>query len=77
MTIRLSTGKWAAGYIKDWQKEIEVTLEEGATAADLLVHLSFPEDEAGVITRSGVRISREDLLNDGDSITLFPVVIAG
>ena len=77
MTVTLTTGDWASSYIENWKKELSLSLDGGATVADLLAYLNFPEDETGMVSINGAAAERSAPLSDGDRVKIFPVIIAG
>jgi len=57
----------------------EATLElpQGATVADLLDHLALPS-RVKLITVGGAHVDdRETILNEGDIVHIYPVVVGG
>jgi len=73
VNIKIIVGAWAKRY--DIAEEIDV--ESGASIADALDILSIPSNEVGLVSLNGKAAAREKVLQDGDELELFPVIIDG
>ncbi len=56
---------------------IEVEIPDGATAADLLVHLKISKSQGGVVAMEGRILRADDKLQDGASVHVFQAVHGG
>lgn len=56
---------------------VEVDAPGGSSAYDLLRILNIPEDRVFAILVNGVHAKKEDTLNPGDRVSLFPPVGGG
>jgi molybdopterin converting factor small subunit len=57
--------------------EAKVELQDGATVADLLDHLSIVQRVKLITINDEPQSDREQLLYDGDIVRIFPVVVGG
>jgi len=56
---------------------LEISIEEGSSVKDLLPRIGIPQDEPLlVILNESVR-GKETLLQDGDTLCLFPIIAGG
>ncbi len=58
-------------------RTIEVDLPDGARVADLLQRLELAKPGDAVVVRSSQVQRADSLLNDGDCVTILPVVEGG
>ena len=49
----------------------------GFTARDAIIAAGIPENEVGVITKDGYKITEDLCLNDGDKIKIFTTILGG
>lgn len=56
------------------QKTAVVTLPDGATAGDLLRAMGIPRGDIGVIAAGGAHIKPDDVIRDGMTVDLYPIV---
>ena len=59
------------------REEVTLSLDDGATAADLLAALGIPRGDIGVIAASGAHILPDDGLRSGMVVDLYPIVAGG
>ena len=52
-------------------------LPRAATVAELLRHLSIPDDKPLILLINGVHATRETTLHEGDTLAVFPPVAGG
>ena len=57
--------------------ETSVELHDGATVADLLDHLSIVQRVKLITINDQPETNREQILHDGDTVRIFPVVVGG
>ncbi len=73
ITIELSSDlKKQLGYDKK-----ELTLKEGALLSDIFDTLGLDTDTIGIVTRGQTKLTNDTVLNDGDSLKLYPPIITG
>lgn len=56
---------------------IEVELDEGSTLGDLLKKIGIPEHEVKIALRNGKPCALNQVLEEGDVLSLFPSVAGG
>ena len=56
---------------------LKVTLEDGATAKELIAKISIPQEKVRVIAVNGSNKSLNYPLRAGDQVTLFPEMAGG
>jgi len=49
----------------------------GAKAVDVIDHLQLPKDVLGIILINGVHSGEQDILKDGDKLSLLPLLDGG
>jgi sulfur carrier protein ThiS len=57
--------------------EANVELRDGATVADLLDHLSIGQRVKLITINDEPEIDQEQILHNGDTVRIFPVVVGG
>ena len=55
----------------------EIYIDDGKTALEVIKEYGFPEEEIGIIQKNGIKINLSDVLCDGDTIKIYPLIIAG
>ena len=60
---------------RDEQDKVE--LEDGTTVADLLGTFGIPPSEVAIVLVNGKHATGEQLLNDGETLSLFPPIAGG
>ena len=75
MKITVETGQWAARYVSE--RVVTLDMPMACTVADIVDAMGIPSDEAGLAVLGGKAIGRGQSLNNGDSLTLHPVIIGG
>jgi len=75
MNITVSTGDWARRYMP--QRQVIVDMPDGAKITDLIERLGIPADEAGLTAVNSKAVPREQALHDGDTVKIYPVIVAG
>lgn len=71
------TVKLFAGFRVGRFKERVVACSESTSIADLLAALKIPQAELGVLMINGRHAQLGQALNEGDSISIFPLVGGG
>ncbi len=56
---------------------LPLDLPAGSTVADLVAHLNLPADQVKRIFVNHCAVPEEHLLQDGDRVSVFPVVAGG
>ncbi|MBE3519396.1 MAG: MoaD/ThiS family protein [Firmicutes bacterium] len=64
-------------FIEGQKEVVTVQLREGAVLSDLLRALGIPADEVWMASRRNQIIREEDVLMDGDEVSLFDPVLGG
>lgn len=64
-------------FIEGQKEVVTVELEEGASLSDLLRVLGIPAEEVWMASRRNQIIKGEDVLADGDEVSLFDPVLGG
>jgi len=62
-------------YVPDQGLELEV--QEGTTAGELLTYLRIPDHQEGILIMKGRLLKREDKLTHGDRVNIFQAVYGG
>ncbi|MRR33119.1 MoaD/ThiS family protein [bacterium] len=57
--------------------EVNKEYEAGTTVGDVLKELSLPEDEIGATLINHRHVEEDQLLQDGDTLSIFPLVGGG
>ena len=55
----------------------EINLNTGATVEELLHAAGIPAQEAQVILVNGIGVDKKHILQDGDKVSLFPLIGGG
>lgn len=55
----------------------QLEVNEGARVGDLLNHLNIPNDLPKIILLNAIHSDQEELLKDGDVISIFPPIAGG
>jgi sulfur carrier protein ThiS len=55
----------------------DAVAKKGVTALDAIIAAGIPENEVGIITKDGYKISDDSLLKDGDKIKIFTTILGG
>lgn len=55
----------------------EIIIEEGVTVEDLLNMLNVPNDTTNVVLVNRKYQDRKTMLNEGDTVTVFPPITGG
>ncbi|MDX9917229.1 MAG: MoaD/ThiS family protein [Gudongella sp.] len=61
----------------DGKKKEEVSIPIGTTADELLKTLSIPMEDIAILLVNGINSDANTVLNDGDTVSLFPPVGGG
>ncbi len=71
--------KYCNDKIKGNDNGFDLTIEDktGITLFDLLKIINIPEEETGFITMGNTKLDWDYVLKNGDSIKVYPVIIAG
>jgi molybdopterin converting factor small subunit len=56
---------------------LEINIEEGSSVKDLLSKIGIPEDEPLLVILNEYTRGKETLLQDGDTLCLFPIIAGG
>jgi sulfur carrier protein ThiS len=59
------------------QKEVCLDLPKAATVSDAINAASIPEDEIGFIVLKDTKVENDYVLEDGDRIKIFNLIIGG
>lgn len=77
MKVRVKLLSYLADYAPDIASEFDLELEEGAGMGDLKSALGIEADLVCVALVNGRLMAKEQALESGDSVTLFPQVDGG
>jgi sulfur-carrier protein len=78
MNITLKLFALLREYIKDHPNgACDIELQEQTTVQDVLSSLRIPGDMPKIILINGVQKTETDLLNDGDTLSVFPPIAGG
>jgi len=69
--------KLFATFRKGRFKEKEMELEDGCTVGWVIDHLRLPRRELGVVFLNGLSAADTRQLQDGDTLSIFPMVGGG
>ena len=72
ITVKL-VGVFCVGRFK---KDIQ-DYPAGTKAVDVIDHLQLPKDVLGIILINGVHVEEQDILKDGDTLSLLPMLDGG
>lgn len=64
-------------FVEGQREVVTVQLREGASLSDLLRVLGIPAEEVWMASRRNQIIREEDILEDGDEVSLFDPVLGG
>jgi len=56
---------------------LEINIEEGSSVKDLLSKIGIPEDEPLLVILNESTRGKETLLQNGDTLCLFPIIAGG
>jgi len=56
---------------------LDIDIKEGSTIKDLLSKIAIPQDEPLLVILNEYTRGKETLLQDGDTICLFPIIAGG
>ena len=56
---------------------LEINIEEGSTVKDLLSRIGIPQDEPLLVILNEYTRGKETLIQDGDTLCLFPIIAGG
>ena len=73
MIIKITAGSLA----KKYSIQENINLKDGANIYDALAELAVPADEIGLTSVNGKAFPRDYILNDGDNLEIFPVIVDG
>jgi hypothetical protein len=59
------------------KSRLELDLPPGTNAGAAVLVTGIPEDEIGFITVNGQKAEKEQLLAEGDSLKVYPLIIGG
>ena len=77
MNVHVSLFANLRDYSPGGEGSFDLRLDSGATIADLMAALHIPPVVQAVILVNGRRADFDTVLNDGDSVTLFPPMEGG
>ena len=77
MKVQVNAFANLRGYAPGGRGPGDLSLPDGATAADLLDALRIPPTVQAVMLVNGRRAEAATLLHDGDDVTLFPPMEGG
>ena len=75
MSIKIIAGAWAKRY--NIAGETEVEIKSDANIADALAGLPIKPNEIGMVSLNDKAAARETVLQEGDKLEIFPVIIDG
>jgi len=73
--VSVLTESWATKFISERSVSIEVPKE--STVADAMSLIGLPEDKSGIAVINGRAVPRHRVLENGEAVTIHPVVIGG
>lgn len=59
------------------KENLEINIEEGSSVKDVLSKIGIPEDEPLLVILNEYTQGKETLLQDGDTLCLFPIIAGG
>jgi molybdopterin converting factor small subunit len=77
MKVTLRPARAIREIYEDLDEEIEVTLEEGATARDALAAANLPEGAWGILLTCDRLCKIDEIVTNGQIITVLPPVSGG
>ena len=77
MNVHVSLFANLRDYSPGGEGSFDLRLAAGATVADLMAALHIPPVVQAVVLVNGRRADFDTVLNDGDSVTLFPPMEGG
>ena len=72
ITLKL-VGVFCIGRFKKDVQEYPI----GTKAGDVIDHLQLPKDVLGIILINGVHAEEQDILKDGDTLSILPMLDGG
>lgn len=73
--VTFVAGRWVLSY---WPEiSFELAVPEGTSVRQAALLSGLPEDEIGLFSCNGERLLGDEKLEDGDVVTLFPVIMGG
>jgi sulfur-carrier protein len=54
-----------------------ITAPDGATAREIMSHLSIPQDHPNILLVNGKQASPDTVLKDGEALAVFPPLAGG
>ncbi|NLV20599.1 MAG: MoaD/ThiS family protein [Syntrophomonadaceae bacterium] len=69
--------KLFATFRKGRFKEKEMELDEGCTVGWVIDYLRLPRKELGVVFLNGLSVTDDQQLQEGDTLSIFPMVGGG
>jgi hypothetical protein len=76
MLVYLELSGWFKRYT-DGHTRLEITIKPGTTALQAITLSGIPVSEVGLITVADVKVTHDHLLNDGEVLRVYPVIIGG
>jgi molybdopterin converting factor small subunit len=64
-------------YLPKGSNSIKMDLEDDTTVSDIIEKLNIPPDLPKIILINGVHKKREDVLKNGDVLSIFPPLAGG
>lgn len=63
--------------VKDGGHSCVLEIPEGKTVSELLAELKVPEDLPKIVFLNGLHATGDEMLKDGDRLTVFPPIAGG
>ena len=75
MTVRVKVGRGLERFVS--QTDLEMRVPTGTRIRDIIDMLCIPQGEVTIISRNGALAGKEDALQDGDALRLYPPIGGG
>jgi sulfur-carrier protein len=59
------------------QRKAVITVRDGATARDVMLHLGIPHEYPNILLVNGKQANPDTILKDGETLAVFPPLAGG
>ncbi len=76
ITVTVSLYGYLSNHFQDSNTK-DVKMPEKSIVKDIFPHISLPPNSIDIISINGVKVSKEHQLQDGDKISIYPMIVGG
>jgi molybdopterin converting factor small subunit len=76
INVKVSVSSWFRRFTGG-KEELELKLAPGTSALCAAVKAGVPGEEIGFVTVNNIKADKEQILNNGDILRIFPYIIGG